>query len=221
MSEEKESKKDKQLSNTKALKVVTLRNKFFYMGYRNSLLVFFVSLCMFLLSLLFLYIFSTQPVAPIYVPIKENGSYIDLIRVDQPNKNDQEVADFVAKAVKKLYTRDYINYSDQLMDAAIYFTPSGFNSYLDGVEASQSIAAMKQNEWVVSFTPRQAPILLEKKLVNNYYTWAFEFPGTITYNGGKSGRKQNVRIQIIVTRVSIVDNPYGIGITTFVPFEDK
>ncbi len=221
MSDEKESKKNKQLSNTKALKVVTLRNKFFYMGYRGSLLVFFVSLCMFILSLIFVYIFSTQPVAPLYIPIKENGSYIDLVRIDQPNKNDQEVADFVAKAVKKLYTRDYINYSDQLMDASIYFTPNGFNSFLDSVEASQSIAAMKQNEWVVSFTPRQAPILLEKKLNGNAYTWAFDFPGTITYNGGKSGRKQNVTLKIIVTRVSIVDSPYGIGITTLVPFDDK
>jgi len=190
------------------------------MGYRNSLLIFLLALVLFGVSVSFAYIFATQPVAPLYIPLKENGAFIELIKIDQPHKPDSEVADFVAKATKKVYTRDYINYTDQLMEAASYFTVNGFNTYIEGLETSQSLDAMKQNKWVLSFTPKQAPILLDKQVVNGAYSWVFELPGVINYYGAGS-RSQNVKIKAIVTRISVVDSPYGMGIATFVPFEEK
>lgn len=211
---------EKTLTSTKALKVVTLRNKFFYMGYRSSLLILLISLVLFGASIVFAYIFITQPVAPLYIPLTEDGRMIELVRVDQQHKNDQEVADFVAKAVKKVYTRDYISYSDQLMEAASYFTISGINSYLQSAKDSKIIDAIKANQWVMSFTPRAAPILLEKKVANGVFTWAFEYAGTVNYSGAAS-RQQNVKLTIIVVRTSVVDSPYGMGISAFVPFDDN
>lgn len=208
-------------NNTKAQKVVTLRNKFFYLGYRNSLLILIVSLILFVLSAIFAYVFSTQPVAPLYVPLKADGKYIDLIRVSEAHKNDQEVADFLTKGIRKLYVRDYINYSDQLMEASYYFTVNGWNSYLTSLESQKTIDAMKQNKWVVTFVPRGAPTLLEKKVnAQGYFTWAFEFPGTINYLG-ETNRVQTVKLQVLIQRTSVVDSPLGMGIAQIVTNEEK
>lgn len=214
-------KKKNILRNTKAQKVITLRNKFFYLGYRNSLLIFLVSGIMLCLSLFFVYIFSRQPVAPLYIPLKPDGTYIDLIRVDKEHKNDQEIADFIAKGVRKLYTRDYVNYTDQLMDASYYFTVSGWNSYLESLQKQKTMDAIKQNQWVVSFMPTAAPTLLEKKVNSSgYYTWAYEYSGIINYMGNGS-RQQSVKLQILVQRTSVVDSPQGMGISLLVPLEQK
>ena len=210
-----------EVKNTKAQRVITLRNKFFYLSYKNSLLIFFISAIMFALSVMFIYVFSTQPVAPIYIPLKADGTYIDLIRVDKEHKNDQEVADFITKGVRKLYTRDYINYTDQLMDASYYFTVNGWNSYLESLQQQKTMDAIKQNQWVVTFMPTAAPTLLEKKVDGQgYYTWAYEYPGMINYIGNGS-RQQNVKLQILVKRTSVVDSPQGMGISLIVPLEQK
>lgn len=208
-------------NNTKAQRSISLRNKFYFLGYKNSLLIFFVSLLLFVLSVIFAFVFSTQPVAPLYIPLKNDGTYIDLIRVSEAHKNDQEVADFVTKGVRKLYIRDYINYTDQLMDASYFFTINGWNSYLDSLEKQKTMEAIKQNQWVVTFNPTASPTLLEKKVNNEgYFTWAFEYPGTINYLGVTS-RQQNVKLQILVQRTSVVDSPMGMGIALIVPFEEK
>lgn len=209
-----------ELKNTKALKIVTLRNKFFYLGYRSALVIFAISFMIFVSSLYFAYIFAMQPVAPIYIPIKPDGTYIDLVRVDQENKTEQEIADFIVKGVRKLYTRDFINYSDQLMESSYFFTSPAWNTYLTSLQQQKTIEAMKENQWVVSFTPRSAPTLLEKKLVNGYFTWAYEYSGTINYVGAK-GRQQGVKMQIIVQRTSIVDSAQGVGIALIVATDEK
>lgn len=214
------NKNIEKIGDPRAVKYINLRNKFFSIMYRSSLLLLLLSIIMFILSFVFLYAFSSQPVNPRYITLKEDGRYIELIRVDQEHKTPEDVAAFVAKAVKKVYTRDYLNYTDQLMEASEFFTPKGMNTYLDSLEKSQNLNSMKQNRWVLTFTPKAPPVLLEKKVNNGVYTWAYEFSGQILYSGEKN-RTQNVKIQVIVERMSMVDSSYGMGIATFVPFEIK
>jgi len=103
------SLKEKSSKNKTAV-VVALRNKFFFMMYRYSSIVFITSLVTFGISVGFFVFFSKQPVPPQYIPVNEDGTYMTLLPVaDCNSKTEAEVKKFSMAGIKKLYKYDYIN----------------------------------------------------------------------------------------------------------------
>lgn len=220
MASKKENKKErgetkgaKELSvdNYKVAKFVSLRNRFFFVLYRNSVLVFLSSLMCSIFSVLFLMFFAIKPVSPQYIPINPDGSYINLSPVSEC-KDDKEVQKFVSEAIKRLYKYDYRNYPDQLMSAAEYFTSKGWDEYLTKFEQSGTLEAVKKNKWVVSVNPYEIPVIVTKGLdAEGKCTMDLKTSVSISYVGENS---QNPRgdLHIRVTRQSVIVNPEGLGI---------
>lgn len=226
MSENKKEKREstsKSGSASKVAKVVALRNRFFYMFYRHASLVFVMSLLGFIISVVFLFIFIKQPVAPQYVPLNPDGTYIKLAPLSDP-KTDLEVNNFVHAAIKKLYKFDYINYSEQLMDGASYFIPEGWNEYLTAYTASGNLTFVKENHAVVTVKVLEAPVI-NRKGVNNQtgvYEWEIQTKVEISYFGQDIRSNQSVNKNdtlyalVRVTRNSVINNPEGLGISKLI-----
>jgi hypothetical protein len=227
---EKIKKKDKDtnfnaksFSSSKTVRVVALRNRFFYMFYRNASLVFFISLLGFIISLIFLIIFIKQPVAPQYIPLNPDGTYIKLAPLSEP-KNDLEVNNFVNAAIKKLYKFDYINYSEQLMEAANFFVPEGWNEYLTAYIDSGNLMFVKENHAVVTVKVLEAPVINRKGLnpQTGIYEWELQTKVEISYFGqdmknNNSVNKTDILYALIrVKRNSVINNPEGLGISKFI-----
>lgn len=214
-------------SSSKTARVVALRNRFFYMFYRHASLVFLMSLLGFIVSLIFLVIFIKQPVAPQYVPLNPDGTYIKLAPLSDP-KTDLEVNNFVHSAIKKLYKFDYINYSEQLMEGATYFIPEGWNEYLTAYTASGNLTFVKENHAVVTVKVLEAPVINRKGLnpQTGVYEWEIQTKVEISYFG--QDIKSNTAINktdtlyalVRVTRNSVINNPEGLGISKLI-FTDK
>lgn len=229
MSENKREKKETSSSSksksappSKVAKVVALRNRFFYMFYRHASIVFIMSFIAFIISVIFLVVFIKQPVAPQYVPLNPDGTYIKLSPLYEP-KTDLEVNNFVHSAIKKLYKFDYINYSEQLMEGASFFIPEGWNEYLTRYTASGSLTFVKENHAVVTVKVLEAPVI-NKKGINpqtNIYEWEIQTKVEISYFGQdvKSNNAINkgdtLYALIRVTRNSVINNPEGLGISKF------
>lgn len=214
-------------SNAKSARVVALRNRFFYMFYRNASLVFVMSLIGFIISVIFLVVFIKQPVAPQYIPLNPDGTYIKLLPLSEP-KTDLEVNNFVNAALKKLYKFDYINYSEQLMEGASYFIPEGWNEYLTAYTASGNLTFVKENHAVVTVKVLDAPVI-NKKGVNpqtGIYEWEIQTKVEISYFGldlksNNAVNKTDVLYALIrVTRNTVINNPEGLGISKLI-FTDK
>lgn len=203
--------KELTTDNYKVAKVVSLRNRFFFVLYRNSVLVFLSALMCSIFSVLFLIFFAIKPVSPQYIPINPDGTYIKLQPVSEC-KDDKEVQKFVSEAINRLYKYDYRNYPDQLMGAAAYFTTEGWEEYLTKFEQSGTLEAVKKNKWVVSVNPYEVPLVINKGLdANGRCTLDLKTNINITYVGENS---QNPRgeLHIRVTRQSVIINPEGLGI---------
>lgn len=215
--------KSSSSSGSKAAKVVALRNRFFYMFYRHASLVFLMSLFCFITSVIFLFIFITQPVAPQYVPLNPDGTYIELAPLSQP-KTDLEVNNFVNAAIKKLYKFDYINYSEQLMDGASFFVINGWNEYLTAYTASGNLSFVKENHAVVTVKVLEAPVINRKGVNNltNMYEWEIQTKIEINYFGqdvrsnNAVNKTDTLYALIRVTRNSVINNPEGLGISKFI-----
>lgn len=228
MSENKKEKKEvssKSASSagSKVAKVVALRNRFFYMFYRHASLVFLMSFIAFIISVIFLVVFIKQPVAPQYVPLNPDGTYIKLAPLSEP-KTDLEVNNFVHSAVKKLFKFDYINYSEQLMEGASFFIPEGWNEYLTAYTASGNLTFVKENHAVVTVKVLEAPVINRKGInpQTNVYEWEIQTRVEISYFGQdvKSNNAVNkndtLYALVRVTRNSVINNPEGLGISKLI-----
>lgn len=203
--------KELNTDNYKVAKFVALRNRFFFVLYRNSMLVFLSSLMCSVFAVLFLLFFAVKPVSPQYIPINPDGTYIKLEPVDVC-KDDKEVQKFVSEAINKLYKYDYRNYPDQLMAAAAYFTSGGWDEYLSKFEQSGTLEAVKKNKWVVSVNPYEIPVVVNKGIdAEGRCSVDLKTNINITYVGENS---QNPRgeLHIRVKRQSVIINAEGLGI---------
>lgn len=221
---EKDSKfSPKNNATSKTARVVALRNRFFYMFYRNASLVFLISLIGFVISFIFLIVFIKQPVSPQYLPLNPDGTYIKLAPLSEP-KTDLEVNNFVHAAIKKLYKFDYINYSEQLMDGAKYFIPEGWNEYLTAYTNSGNLTFVKENHAVVTVKVLEAPVINKKGLNNQtgVYEWEIQTKVEVSYFGqdirsNTSVSKTDVLYALVrVTRNSVINNPEGLGISKLI-----
>ena len=206
-----EIKATKKVGSSKSSMVVALRNKFFLFYYKYATLVFIASVVSFAMSVVFMIFFARQPVEPQYVPTKEDGTYFTLEALTEC-KSDTAVQKFVIDAVKKLYKYDYVNYADQIQDAAQYFTVEGWNEYLDEYSKSNILQAVKENQWVSTIDISTVPEILKKNQDGvNPCTWDVRMGAIIIYAGQK-GQRSVGTLYVKVTRNSVINNPEGLGI---------
>lgn len=198
-------------SGGKSLMVVALRNKFFFMFYRYSTLVFLTSVIAFISSIVFMILFARQPVAPQYIPLNEDGTLIKLepLSVCKP---DEQVIKFTVNTLRKLYKYDYINYADQIQSASQNFMIQGWNAYLDEFSKSNVLFAVKENKWVSTIDLLSVPQIVDKKEENGICMWDVKTEIILSYIGERSQKSQGnafLRIQ----RNSVINNPEGLGVT--------
>lgn len=216
---EKVQAQRKEKKSNKTAIVVALRNKFFYIFYRYSNIVFLSSLACFIASIIFFIFNASRPVPPQYIAINNNGTYINLTPLSECKPNS-EIQKFSMDAIKRLYEYDYINYGDQLQMATPYFTTNGWLNFLSQYNKSKTLEFVKENALVVSVNADGIPQIIKKNEENNVCTWQVKVPITIM-EIGKSGRtiKGNVYMKII--RQSVINNPKGLGISELVFLENQ
>ena len=214
-----DSEYSKANSKGNPLKAVRLRNRFFFMLYRYSTLVFLSSLGCLICSFVFLFIFTKQPVPPQFIPIDEDGRYIKLEPLSVC-KDDSEVKRFMLSAIKRMYKYDYVNFADQIQDAGPFFTKNGWDEYLTEYGNSKTLFAVKENKWIVTVQPSGLPLVVKKEVVNDVCTWDIKGGIEISYIGS-SGRSQKGDLYMRIVRNSVINNPEGLGIVRAVFVEEK
>jgi len=215
----KDNKSGSGSSKGGPVRIVKLRNRFFFMLYRYSTLVFLSSLGCLICSFLFMFGLMKQPVAPQYIPVDEDGRYIKLEPLSVC-REDPEVKKFMLSAIKRLYKYDYVNFADQIQDAGQYFTTEGWNEYLDEYSKSKTLFAVKDNKWIVSVQPSSVPTIVKKETVNDICTWDAKTDIQVSYIG-TNGQTQRGEIYMRIVRSSVINNPDGLGISRAVFVEAK
>lgn len=202
----------------KSIMVVALRNKFFLMLYRNVLLVFLTSLLVCAFTLFLAFFFAGRPVAPQYIAINEDGTYINLSPITDC-KPDVEVHNFIMGATKRLFRYDFVNYSDQIQDAAYFFTVPAWNAYIAMYGDSKTLEAVRENRWVVTVNISSIPQITSTTQMNNACTWDIKLPVNVMYMGNKS-QSVNQTLYFRLQRQSVIKHPDGLGIINLVIQQD-
>lgn len=199
-----------------ALTAVKLRNDFYRDGQRKIIFALLFSVLInFILASLLVYML-THPPAPKYFATSISGRITPLYPLDEPNQSDSAVLQWANQAAIAAFTYNFVNYRDELQASSGFFTSDGWTQFLNALQQSNNLDAVKAKKLIVSAVATRAPIILQKGLLNGVYSWRVQMPILVTYQSASEFSQQNNVVTMLITRVSTLNSPRGIGIAQFV-----
>lgn len=199
-----------------ALTVVALRNDFYKDSQRKVLMALLVAIIVnFVMGSLLVYILNHPP-APKYFATSINGRITPLFPLNEPNQSDSAVLQWANQAAIAAFTYNFVNYRDELQASSGFFTADGWDQFLNALQQSNNLDAVKAKKLIVSSVATRAPIILQKGILNGSYSWRVQMPLLVTYQSASEFTQQNNVVTMLITRVSTLNSPRGIGISQFV-----
>ncbi|KTD32659.1 protein IcmL (DotI) [Legionella moravica] len=199
-----------------ALAVVALRNQFYKDSQRKVILALLIAIVVnFILGSMLVYIL-THPPAPRYFATTINGRITPLFPLNEPNQSDSAVLQWANQAAIAAFTYNFVNYRDELQASSGFFTADGWDQFLNALQSSNNLDAVKAKKLIVSAVATRAPIILQKGVLNGSYSWRVQMPILVTYQSASEFTQQNNVVTMLITRVSTLNSPRGIGISQFV-----
>lgn len=199
-----------------ALTVVALRNRFYKDGQRKTILALLIAIIVNLVLAALLIYMITHPPAPKYFATTVNGRITPLFPLDQPNQSDSAVLQWANQAAIASFTYNFVNYRDELQASSGFFTAEGWDQFLSALQQSNNLDAVKAKKLIVSAVATRAPVILQKGILNGNYSWKVQMPILVTYQSASEFTQQNNVVSMLITRVSTLNSPRGIGISQFV-----
>ena len=199
-----------------ALTVVALRNKFYKDSQRRVIFALLIAIIVNLVLGAMLVYIITHPPAPKYFATSINGRITPLFPLDQPNQSDSAVLQWANQAAIASFTYNFVNYRDELQASSGFFTPEGWDQFLTALQQSNNLYAVKAKKLIVSAVATRAPIILQKGVLNGSFSWRVQMPILVTYQSASEFTQQNNVVTMLITRVSTLNSPRGIGISQFV-----
>lgn len=195
---------------------VFLRNEFYRHMQRKVVKSFFISLlagCILLYTLIYLYL---HPPAPKYIPVTVNGQVMPIYSINQPSQPDSVILDWAAETAIAAFTYSFVDYREELQASSGFFTAGGWSQFLNALQSSNNLVAIKAKSMVLSAQAINPPTLLKKGVVNNVYSWRVEVPVLVTYQNDTEFTQQYNMVIMQIVRVSSLNSPKGIGIEQLV-----
>lgn len=199
-----------------ALKDIAHRNAFYKDGQRKIVLILLVSMCANVLFGGILFYIVSHPPAPKYFATSVNGRITPLKALNEPNQSDSAVLQWANQAAIAAFSYNFVNYRSELQAASGFFTSTGWTQFLNALQDSNNLDAVRAKKLIVSAVATRAPIILQKGILNNRYSWRVQMPILVTYQSASEFTQQNNVVTMLITRVSTLNSPRGIGISQFV-----
>ncbi|KTD74484.1 type IVB secretion system apparatus protein IcmL/DotI [Legionella tucsonensis] len=199
-----------------ALTVVALRNKFYKDSQRKVILALLIALIVNIVLAALLVYMITHPPAPKYFATSINGRITPLFPLNEPNQSDSAVLQWANQAAIAAFTYNFVNYRDELQASSGFFTPEGWDQFLNALQQSNNLDAVKAKKLIVSAVATRAPIILQKGVLNGNFSWRIQMPILVTYQSASEFTQQNNVVTMLITRISTLNSPRGIGISQFV-----
>ncbi|ASQ45263.1 type IVB secretion system apparatus protein IcmL/DotI [Legionella clemsonensis] len=199
-----------------ALTTVAMRNTFYRDGQRKIMVALLISILVNCILGSLAFYLLTHPPAPKYFATSINGRITPLYPLNEPNQSDSAVLQWANQAAIAAFTYNFVNYREELQASSGFFTADGWTQFLNALQESNNLDAVKAKKLIVSAVATRAPIILQKGILNGRYSWRVQMPILVTYQSASEFSQQNNVVTMLITRVSTLNSPRGIGISQFV-----
>jgi len=198
-----------------AIELIRLRNNFYRDNYRR--LVISTLICLLIIIILsgLIFYMITHQATPKYYASAADGRIIELVPLNRPNQSNQTILDWSTEAAVAAYTLDFVNYQQQLQNASNYFTSNGWKQFQAELVKSKNLDAIKQEHLISHAVATGTAVIVDQFWMNDQYTWRVQMPMLVSLESPGRRIPQALLVTLLVTRVSTLDNPKGIAITSF------
>lgn len=200
------------------LMTVVMRNAFYRDGFRNMMRVVIVeSIIIVMLILSFIVYMNASKPQDHYFATTADGRIMQLVPLDQPNMGTSALMSWVAQSTAEVMTFGFHDYQRRMQQSSRHFTRHGWETFTNALQKSRIIESVEASQQVASAQPRSAPVLIQEGVFNGKYRWVVNLPLNVTYVGsGSSSRVDNLTLQLVIDRVSSLENPNGVGIEQWI-----
>ncbi len=193
------------------LETVQLRADFYKDGYRKlATIVLMLCIANAFLGLTVAFMYS-KPEEVRFFATSTDGRIIPVEPLNRPGRTNAEILDWTVRAASKVYSYDYVNYRDDLQSVSAMFTGSGWQSFQETLTSSRMLKTVIAEKLVMNAEPTGAASITEQGLIRGRYTWKVQVPLLVKMQGNTT-LSTPVLVTMLVQRVSLVNNPDGIGI---------
>jgi intracellular multiplication protein IcmL len=187
----------------------------FYRDSIGKVILIITSICAIIIIfiMLSLYFYLDKP-PPITFPVNDEMRVQPAVPLNQPYLSKPDLLQWVADVVPKSFILDFNFYNDQLQTISKNFTPDGWKTFLNQLNIYANYNNVQAYKLFVTSIPTAAPFVLRDGIIpeSGKYGWWVQMPITINYAGLKPPASVNVILQILVIRVSTLNNLIGVGI---------
>lgn len=199
-----------------ALEIIRLRNNFYRDNYRKVTGALLIAMIIIIVLSVALGYVVTHPPAPQYFATDSQGRIVELTPLDEPNLSQTALLQWANTAAVAAFTYNFVNYRQSLQGASDYFTPDGWQSFIQALNESNNLNAVIAKKLVVTAVATYAPVVLQQGVLDGRYAWRIQIPLLVTYQSASQFTQQNVIVTMLITRISTLDSARGVGIAQFV-----
>jgi intracellular multiplication protein IcmL len=191
---------------------VELSNAFYSDGIEKiTLLITGMVIAIGLLIALMLYIYLSKP-APVIFRTNNDFRVLTPVPLPEPYLSAADVLQWVSTTLPHAFIYDFNHYQDQLKQATPYFTANGYQVLLNQLNIYANYAQMVANKVFISASPSGAPFIINQGNLNGRYAWWVQMPIYLNYAGYLPPPNKILTLQVLVVRVSTLDNLDGVAI---------
>ena len=116
-----------------------------------------------------LYDVYSNPPKPKYIAAENDGRIIELRPISRPTISKNALLTWTAEAVTSIFTYDYVNYRKQFQANVDYFSPDGWQAYMEQLDKSGTLQTVKEKSMLVSAVVGGSPVVAGEGQVNGVY----------------------------------------------------
>ena len=199
----------------KAAELVFNRNFFYRDNYKRVVSIGLVSIISNVILVLATAYSIVRPAPAKFIVTSADGRIIPVEPLSAAVKSTPQILAWANMAATKINSFDFVNYRQQLQEASSYFTAEGWQDFRRQLVASGNVKYVVENRLVVTSVATGAPVVNNQGLINGTYTWNVTLPILVKYAGATITRNIPQTVTMLIQRVSIQNNPQGIGIASY------
>lgn len=164
-----------------------------------------------LLLALAIYLHYTKP-TPTTFFVEKEWRVQGEVPVDQPYLSVPDMLQWVGEFLPKSFVFDFVHYNQQLEVAQQYFTENGWKVFVNQLNNYVSYENVTNNKLFVTGNAAGAPFIIDQGILSGRYAWWVQMPVTLTYVSYTSTSNRTLTFQVLVVRVSTLNNLNGVAI---------
>lgn len=199
-----------------ALEHVVLRNHFYRDGHKKVMAALMLSLLLNgILLLLNFYQFAHRP-HPKYFAARPDGQILPLKSLSEPALSRTVLLQWAQRAIVASNSFDFLNFREQMNEAAQYYSESGWNAFRSAQEASGNLRTVIAKKLSTTAVATGAPVVLQEGVANGRYMWRISMPILVTYESSSQKISQSSVVTLLVRRDSTLNYPRGVSIAQYI-----